>query len=89
MAARELVAARPESRWPSGVRATHAGSWRSGRTPPTSTTGTGEGQRARPRERSGRARVAGSLEPRPGQSWGRGSLSCPEMGVGPSCYRGP
>lgn len=45
-AARALVAVRQESRWPSGVKATHAGSWRSGRTPPTSTTGTGEGQRA-------------------------------------------
>lgn len=41
------------------MRATHAGSWRSGRTPPTSTTGTGEGQRARPRERYGPARGAG------------------------------
>lgn len=54
VAARELVAVRQESRWPSGVRVTHAGSWRSGRTRPTSTTGTGEGQRARPRERSAR-----------------------------------
>lgn len=30
------------SRWPSGERETRAGSWSSGRTPPTSTTGTGE-----------------------------------------------
>ena len=30
-----------EERWPSGARATRAGSWRSGRTPQTWTTGTG------------------------------------------------
>lgn len=33
---------RSRSRWPSGGRETRAGSWSSGRTPPTSTTGTGE-----------------------------------------------
>lgn len=33
---------RQRSRWPSGGRETRAGSWSSGRTPLTSTTGTGE-----------------------------------------------
>lgn len=69
------------------MRETHAGSWRSGRTPPTSTTGIGKGQQDRPQEHCYQARVSGCLGTWCVQIWDPNNPAL-GLGVGPSCSWG-